>query len=803
MKQQKAIIGLSMLSFAVLFSSCSEEAGSFGSGEGRIMPTVKIDTECISSSSMTPKSRAEVTDITKEDLSIRIEKKDGSFTKTWDKLADYNGKQTFTVGEYTVEAFYGNPQEEGFEKPAFSGTQTITVADGRTTQVALTASPANAMFTLDYSEAFKTYMQAYSAEFVTANNTIAVAADELRPVYVAPGEVNLHVAATTPTGKEAKFNVAKLTAEAGYNYIVHVDINGGEVGSASLKVTFDENLETEEVIIDLSDELLSAEPPTIAAKGFDPASNIAIVTGLGSDAKPTMDIIAMAGLKSVTLSTKSTTLIKKGWPEEIELLNNKDAKVIELGLNAIGLWHNPDKMAIIDFSNVLNNIEIDADNPVNTFTVTVTDALNRVSEPLTLSVYAEGPLLNLSKIDNYDPGENLRVNLEFNGTAEQVRNNVKFNYTHSSSGMIRPIKIVDVEAASRAMNSYIVTIETPVLDTPLELEASCGGNASKCVIDFANFNVACTANDTYATHAYVTVSSNDGSTLDMSGAKFMVKGPEDETYKEVTATDKGSYFDIECLTPNAESKVYLAIGNEKSRSITIKTEEIVQIPNSDLEESGKGSNHNEQTFTGWGTNNPMTTSQGISQDYCRYSGTASTDGRTGKGVELRTCGWGKDNKIWISVKASTVKYIDAGLLHLGASRTTRPSGYNERPGYLNTDDLDCGIAFTSRPKALSFYYKYTTKNNADRGFAEIWVKDAQGNIVASKTADLAAASEWTMATVQLDYPFGSQKGEKIYVRFQSTNNASCLEKNESNFTLHVAQAFVASHLYIDDIELIY
>ena len=176
-----------------------------------------------------------------------------------------------------------------------------------------------------------------------------------------------------------------------------------------------------------------------------------------------MDIIPMADSR-VTLSTKSTTLIKKGWPEEIELLNNKDAKVIELGLNAIGLWHNPDKMAIIDFSNVLNDIGIDADNPVNTFTVTVTDALNRVSEPLTLSVMPRARLLNLSKIDNYDPGENLRVNLEFNGTAEQVRNNEMVNYTHGSSGMIRPIKIVDVEAASRAMNSYIVTIETPVLD---------------------------------------------------------------------------------------------------------------------------------------------------------------------------------------------------------------------------------------------------------------------------------------------------------------------------------------------------
>ena len=142
-------------------------------------------------------------------------------------------------------------------------------------------------------------------------------------------------------------------------------------------------------------------------------------------------------------------------------------------------------------------------------------------------------------------------------------------------------------------------------------------------------------------------------------------------------------------------------------------------------------------------------------------------------------------------------------MHLGASRKERPSDYVDRSGCLNTDDLDCGIAFSSRPKALSFFYRYTTKNSADRGFAEIWVKDAEGNIVARKTADLAAASEWTPATVQLDYPFGSKKGEKIYVRFQSTNNASCLEKNDSNFTLKVAQAFVASHLYIDDIELIY
>ena len=60
-------------------------------------------------------------------------------------------------------------------------------------------------------------------------------------------------------------------------------------------------------------------------------------------------------------------------------------------------------------------------------------------------------------------------------------------------------------------------------------------------------------------------------------------------------------------------------------------------------------------------------------------------------------------------------------------------------------------------------------------------------------------------TVQLDYyPFGSKKGVKIYVRFQSTNSASFLEKNDNNFSFKQRRrAYVGSYLYIDDIELIY
>lgn len=178
----------------------------------------------------------------------------------------------------------------------------------------------------------------------------------------------------------------------------------------------------------------------------------------------------------------------------------------------------------------------------------------------------------LNKLDNYVPGENLRVSLEFNGTAQQVRDLVKFSYVHAASGMQRNLEIVDIEAASRAMNSYIVTITTPTLDEALALTASCGGVSSKCTVDQANFKIAGNDNDTYATHAYVTVAGTDGTTPDLSAAKFLVKGPDDADYREVKATNKGSYFVIEGLTPGAANRVKVAIGDDVCRPITLNAE---------------------------------------------------------------------------------------------------------------------------------------------------------------------------------------------------------------------------------------
>jgi hypothetical protein len=287
-----------------------------------------------------------------------------------------------------------------------------------------------------------------------------------------------------------------------------------------------------------------------------------------------------------------------------------------------------------------------------------------------------------------------------------------------------------------------------------------------------------------------------------------------------------SYLTASGLTAGTNYTAKIKIGSKDyadAETVSFTTESTAQLPNSDMEgtvSSSKISNYcNLYTFPdGWGTNNTMTTSQPQSSitgyAYKAISGTIQTDdGHNGKAALIRTVGWGSDNTApAYTGGSSTCKYRDPGLLHLGAERTARPSGYgaddNGGCGPITTSDLDCGIAFTSRPKAMSFWYKYTAKNSNDAGEAEISLLDASGNVIASGKASLGASSSYVQKTITLTYAHGSAKAAKIYVKFLSTADAQFLTKSTTNFDYPPNRnlsdgTYMGSQLYIDDIELTY
>jgi hypothetical protein len=786
------------------------------SGAGRISPVFGLNEEVNTAHS----SRAsESGGITVDDLSLKLSQEGGQ-SWNWSSIKEFPSEQDFKVGNYTMEAYYGNLEDEGFEKPYYYGSVSFAVTENNTSHINLVSKLANSMVTVAYTDAFKSYMSNYSAKLHSAGGDyLDYAADETRAVYLRPGEVTLTVGFTTPNGTSANLEAAKFTAKAQYHYTVTVDVKEGVGTVPVLNITFDENLGSEEVNIDLSDELLNSPAPTITPVGFSDNDTFSAISGFSLKNDLKMNIFAMGGLSEVTLTTQSVALLStQKWFAEKELISataSDQALVKSLGLEQRGLWQNPDKMAVLDLAGVVKNIAyVSGGNNTTTFTVVVKDKLGRVTDPITVNVNINELILSLVQTQSLIYGSTTaEFDVQYNG--ESPKDNLVVKYLKSSGSWVT----AEATFTSKGDNLYHVVATVPAISaTSLSFKVTCGSQESATLaipVETPTLEVSYTENNVYATGAYVTFTTD--SKYDVTPT-FQVS-TNGTSYTNATATKQsnGMYY-ISGLTAGTKTYVRATLSNiVNSDAIEFTTEAATQLPNGDMEGatsiSASASNWSCYEFPdGWGTNNPMTTSQGGNFAYTRISGTIpTTDAHGGSSAALiRTIGWGSGNTA-IGTVSGECKYIDAGLLHLGDSRSARPDGYGDghTQGVVTTNDLTTGISFTTRPSAMTLWYKYTPKNSSDHGVAEIYVYDASGNVIASGSTDLTEASVYTQKKVSLTYAIGAAKAAKIYVKILSTYSDEFLTKTSDNITPPAfggslgKATWMGSQLYVDDIQLTY
>lgn len=807
--------------------SCSEDFGDNINGNGRIIPTTDINTETIVSRSTSPESRANASraiEVTVADLSLRLTKTDGSFSGEW-PLADFPSDKDFSVGEYSLEAFYGDPAQQGFDMPAYSGSQTVIVKDGETATPAVTATLANAMVTIKYTDAFVGYMADYGATV----NGIEYTKTEERAVYVTPGDVEIKINVKKPNGLGAEFTLDNVNTEARHHYTVTVDVNNGGVGDAKLNITFDDMMDTEEVEIDLSDKVLSSPAPVITPKGFTDGSTIDVVTGMSTDMNLSMNLVAMAGIRNVVLKTKSTSLLRQGWPEEIDLMNADgatQAKLNDLGLDVLGLWKTPGEMAVLTFSDVVKYIRTVAnDDNITEFTVTLKDKLMRESDPVTIRLNVEDVLMDLKPSGEYlEPGSALNVVLGFNGPGTYIKDNIEMEYFNETSGVWNKLKINSVsEGRSRTMLDYTVNISTPAIDAALRLRARYGNSVSnEITVEMAPFELTVSELNVFSKYAFgVLKGTGSHAAPAVSDVTFLLK-TENTDFAEVTPSVEGGYVKFSNLAPNTVYTARVKKDDILSRSVTFTTENATDVPNGDMETwytyKPSGTCWWQVDYPGedanavWGTMNLLTTSEGgtsAGASACGYSsksGTTSDEGNGGgKCALIQTVGWGKGNTAWLGrvngtsggLAGGACQHFTAGELYLGHYDATSQKAVYD------------GLVASSRPSSLQFTYKYTPKNSADWGVAEVHVLAADGSVIAEQVVNLTAQSDFTPKTLQLNYPMGSKKAVRVQVMFKSCGNQDCLAINNNNMdcppsaNASTDKGYIGSKLYVDDIQLIY
>lgn len=814
MKKRILAAGFTGLACVALLSGCGDDFTPGGAANtGSIMPLLDLDAKPVSSQS---ESRSGET-VTADDLMIRLSSADGTYSKEWTSVAEFPTDQQFKVGDYHFEAFYGNIEDEGFEKPYYYGDQDIKVTDGGTTKVALTASLANTMVSVSYTEAFTKYMTAYSAELHSDGGAyIYYDGAETRPAYLRPGTVSLNVTVTKPNGKTATLQAAKFTGKPRYHHHVTVDLNNGEVGDVVMVITFDDNTDEQPVEIDLSDKVFNAPAPEITTEGFNGDQGLTFAPGMSPSDNVAVSVVARGGIASMMMTTKSATLVSQGWPEEVDLAaapENLRSRMEALGIVAKGLWKNPDQMAVVNLNKVLANMNyVDGADNTSTITFVVTDRYNKTSEPVTLTVNVEPLELSVSNPGAlYTGASELEFDLGYNGADVEKQVSVEVK---NERGTWSAAPILSATPISRSGEMYRVKVGVPADDKAVELRAKCGKLETKSIVverKEVDYTVAAADENVFATYAYVTLNGADAASASLLVSTDGIK------YNAVSAEVAGAgLLKVSGLTPATAYSVRAAVNGTQCRPCEFTTEASAQLPNGDLEAwyrvNGKSKNWwidypGADENAVWGTMNLLTTSQGGSSGapgaaYCAFSGTRPVDNAfKGKGAVISTVGWGDGNTAWLDkigsgLRGGKCEHLTVGELYLGSY-----NAQSQAPDYT-------GLDFASRPSSMSFYYKYTVRNSADWGVAEVHILAADGSEIASGSKQLGAVNDYTPVSIDLAYAAGAKKAALIKVMFKSSGNSACQSVNNDNLSSPPSAnlsdgRYTGSELYIDEIVLNY
>lgn len=808
-----------MASLLVGASSCSDTFDATSDQQGRLVLDLNVSHD-VAAPANAPKgapargdSRApEAKQITAADLSLTLRSTSGSFVQTWSSLADFDPAQDFPVGAYEFEATYGTKGQDGFDSPYYYGMTQLSIRENQTTPVSVTARLANAMVSIVYTDEFKGYFTKYSTEVQTPKAaSIEFTADETRAAYVETGHVEVFANVTKPNGLSAKLAAASFEAEARHHYVVTLDI---DAGSGTLNITFNSDLVEEEVPIDISDQVLMAPAPTLAAVGFTPGETLKVVEGSHAAAdKVRMVATAYGEVATGVLTTSSESLYTQRFPSSVDFASAQptDLAVMgNLGFKEYGFTGIKSQMAIADFTELIPQLTyVEGGDNTSTFTLVAKDKYAKVSEPLTLTVEVEK--LQMSVVSTrtlYVDEETLSFTLAYNGndaeTALQVRlKNARGTWSNATISSITPA----------GEGQYTVVVEIPAKG---DIVFQCtSGSLSTGEIEVKrtepNHNVSFDGAGAFATYAIGSLGHNDGSdaSADMSSTTFYLS-TDDANYSKVDVTPTGSTIRIDNLKPATTYYLKAMQGGKFCSPAVFTTEAAPQLPYSDMETweiQPGGSDYWWKSYLGpaettpWGSMNLITTSAGGSgtnafkHDGCAYvarSGTDRTDDKHSGAYAavVKTIGWGYSD----ANGGMNAKNLTVGSLHLG---TTPASG---EPTY--------GYSFASRPSALKFWYKYSPRNSADYGYAEVQIKDANGNVIAEGKSNLNAVGNYTQHTFALDYAAGSAKAATICVTFRSSNNPACQTISNDNLTKpgfgNLSDGkYEGSLLYIDDIELTY
>lgn len=848
---KKVYYGLLSFFFVGLVSCTKDEPQS--SLEGRIDVKVSTDQTLLGEASRSGEEKT-IPDI--NDFGLTIESLDGKVFNSWESFSEFR-PVSVAIGTYTVTASYGDVEAEGFDAISYQGSTNVEVRKEETAEASVTCIINKAKVSINYTDEFKSYFTSYSSYISSSKgNKVTFSANESQGAYFVPGSLGVYLEVTRQgVSQKVTLNPKNFTAEAKHEYRLTMDV---DASTASLKITFNDNPSSEQnVEINISDEALNADPPVFTPYGFTSGNTLEVLEGAAFTEKLEAYLNAPAGLAKCELVTNSASLKEQGWPESVDLMNlttEQSQKMTALGLQTKGLGVNHDKIALIDFQQLVPNLTCTSENnEVHTFTLRATDALTKVSEELKLVIETRnnGFAVELPETVPY-----ASTSVTFTLTLEGDVSKVKFYYDLSDTGVYQPFSAEKVQITSEN-TKHTVTLTYPesLTDTEhdVKLKAEFGVKVIEKSFKIEDPELTLSLKngdaDVWATKAYLQVEASAKSrasrTISSSTVEIQYKeGGEwkawpNQSYNEETglflltkmgegATEtEGVSYTLRAVYKRGEEIVSI------SDELNVTTEAKAQVGNAGFEDWYSKALYSQSvlwaknTIYGfyfwkededaslrwWDTCNDKTTPDPGGKsvwDYRSASGVVPTlDEKNTASYHLRTY---NGNAALITEghtgNAAEIATVGWGSGNTWISERATPSYKTAGTLYIGTygEPINYGKTFTSRPSGIKFWYKYYSYNNeTTTPYVKVYGDNheliGEGSILID-----SSNNTFKEEYISIDY-YSSKKAKEMTIVFSSTDSENpateAVQGNEGPMSGFLDSRHIGSILTVDDIELIY
>lgn len=824
-----------LLATAVLgLAGCAEENAwsSQEGGKGNISLSLNTDTEISTKKPLFRSGEGEtraqgtlsdyITMPSPKDFSVKLEKADGSYSKTWNDFETFREEASttgFKAGAYTLTAFYGKKGEQDFAKPYFEATAAISVVSEKTSEVELTAELTNSMVKVNYTDNFKNYMSDYHTRLRTDGRSeeIVFKNTETRAAFIEPKNANLTVHFTTASkGQTAQVSLGDFAPMAKTLHNVTLDVAANEYGNATLTASFDSSLTDENIEIDLSDDLFVTPAPTVTCKGFENASTVEMLEGTAGAEALTMNISAKGTIAKAELKvTEEGGNFIPAWCANADGSSNtgctidlcaatpqQQKQLEDAGIKAIGLYPEakPNDMAILDLTQCGK-----AFNEKGTYTISliVTDKRGKVSD-------AQSIVINTLPIEIEMVGTptilfgsgKATLTMDYNGknaATDVTFTAVNANGMHEEAPVNSCEEVKETRGFGFEKKRYIYNLNLPYTSkSSIEIKAfHHGKEVDKYAVPVIEPRYTIEAVDAFAHYAYVKITTpdntNNPSVLAAVTSNIRLKSGG----TELTITDRDASNGIVTVTGLANAGTDYTINssciisnptekwNTESKTFTTETEK--QIPNWDFQTPEEALSSGTLQVGGRYTYLGVEYHHNSSFSYILPSGWTTINSKTAYSGAQNKNTWFVVPSSWLDNGRGYMRNV--GYHHNG---TTPPNSSSAFPitfcknspadsdfihaagelflgsySFNGTETRTDGISFTSRPSSIIFDYEYNGINDSDNGLVVLEILDASNNPLQYENITLSGTGS---QTINLNY--GKFKGNAAILRlcFKSSDN---------------------------------